>query len=200
MKTCCIPALYSIMILFLYWNVWVYFLQQLGVFYLAVARLLSGGERCAAASDLPAESVAAFVDWNICCTTRGGQEAGSGPLPTLIQTSLENLTRNKSTDRFDLVSGPVAFLTDQIVRKQRWYDTRCIFELYAVTVQDCRKRQQQIVKRAFCVYAQQHTGGIAFLGFLYKLWKFFFCVFTFSYKQLCEKCLQRVLKSETCIR
>lgn len=29
---------------------------------------------------------------------------------------------------------------------------------------------------------------------------FFFCVFTFSCKQLCEKCLQRVLKSEMCIR
>lgn len=61
----------------LYWNVWVYFLQQLGVFYLAVARLLSAGERCAAASDLPAESVAAFVDWNICWTTRGGRRRGA---------------------------------------------------------------------------------------------------------------------------
>lgn len=38
-----------------------------------------------------------------------GQEAGNDPLPTLIQTSLENLTRDKSTDLFDLASGPVVF-------------------------------------------------------------------------------------------
>lgn len=38
---------------------------------------------------------------------------------------------------------------------------------------------------------------------LYKSFGSFFCfvcVFTFSCKQLCEKCLQRVLKSEMCIR
>ncbi len=101
------------MILFYIETCWSTFLQQqLGVFLWAVVQLTSGAgpeKQITAASNLPAEPVAASRGLKHMLYKTGRGEAGEHPLLTLIQTSLENLTRDKSTNLFDLASGPVVF-------------------------------------------------------------------------------------------
>lgn len=134
---CCIPALYSIMILFCiemcgstsfcfcsssslvcfsglwFWSEW--WERNSSPRGGAGSR-----ERCTAASNLPAEPVAAFRGlkhmlyktrggWE---GSRGGQEAGNDPLPTLIQTSLGKTWRGTNP------------LTFPIWRQARWFSHR----------------------------------------------------------------------------
>lgn len=100
-----------------------------------------------------------FRGLNTCCTRRRAEEEEEE------EGDPDNGLHGTNPLSFSRFTG---FLTDQIVRTQRWDDTtRCIFELKTqLQYKTVRKRQKKIVKRAFCVHAQQHTGGIAFLGFL----------------------------------
>lgn len=76
-----------------------------------------GGKRCTAASNLPAEPVAAFRGLKHMLYksgrgggSRGGQGGGKRSTPnTDTRLHSQNLTRDKSTDLFDLASGPVVF-------------------------------------------------------------------------------------------
>lgn len=102
---------------------------------------------------------------------QGGQDeaGGNDPLPTPITDfTQKNLTRDKSTDLFDLGSGPVVFTqiksfghNDETTQQGAYLS---LTQLQYKTVG--KRHTKKIVKRAFCVHAQQHTGGIAFLGFL----------------------------------
>lgn len=228
---CCIPALYSIMILF--------YIEMCGSTFFAAAAawlVLAGcgsasctgwperrerhssprdgagsGERCTTASNLPAEPVAALRGLkHMLYTTRGGglgRRAGGGTrsTPTLIQTSLKNLTRDKSADLFDLPSGPVVFSqiksfghNDETTQQGAYLS---LTQLQYKTVRKRQKKTKQKCKKGLSVFTLNNTPEALHSWVFYKSFgSFFFCVFTFSCKQLCEKCLQWVLKSEMCIR
>lgn len=155
-----------------------------------------------------------LMDWNVCCIKTEGRSwgrAGGGKrsapntdnrLHTKIQTNKQKTWRGTNPLTFSIWPG--GFLTDQIVWTQRWDDTtRCIFELNAVTVQDCRKKTKKNCKKGFSVFMLNNTPEALHSWVLYKSFGSFFslCIlFTLSCKQLCEKCLQWVLKGEMCIR
>lgn len=104
-----------------------------------------GSEQCTAASILPAEPVAALLWTEIYAVQDEGRKTGNDPLLTMIQTSLTKTWRGTNPPTFFRFGvGPGGFLTDQIVWTQRWDNTkRCIFELNAVTVQDCQKKTKK---------------------------------------------------------
>lgn len=180
----------------LYWNVWVYFLQQLGVFYLAVARLLSAGERCAAASDLPAESVAAFVDWNNMLNNTGGRRRGAvhskhwyKPDEAQIHWPFWFGVRPGGFSHRSNRSETTMIRHKVHIWAIRSYSTR----LSEKTTTNCKKGflcSRSTTHRRHCIP-----------GFSIKaLEVVVFVVYLLLVVNNCEKCLQRVLKSETCIR
>lgn len=149
-----------------YWNVWV-------CFFAAAWCVLSGlwfgllhreawvmsttvhlGEGPGRGNDLPLlliyqhNLLLLSEDWNKCCSWRGGAERAGAGMRFTPNTDTD-FTRKPDEGQihwpfwFGVRHG--GFLTDQIVWTQRWDNTtRCIFELNAVTVQDCRKRQKKM--------------------------------------------------------
>lgn len=139
-------------------------------------------KRCDAAASLPAEPVAAFIleDWTH--AVRGG----TGP----------DRTGQDGTDPLSSFQfGVFFFLTDQIVETQRCDNTRCIFELKTqIQYKTVRKRQKKCKKGFLCSRSTTHRRH-CIPGFSIKALEVsLFVYFTFSCKQLCDKCLQRVLK------
>lgn len=163
-----------------------------------------------AASSLPAEPVAAFVDWNTCCTSclgvsygggGGGwvREAGGGAKTKTLhsQHGYTNLTQTPDGGQIHW-----SFCCCCPVCHQAWWFPSLIKSLghddetqqgaYLSLTQLQYKtvgNRQKHVKRAFCVHA--HTGGIAFLGFIYiyiYIWeKHFFCVYLLLAVNNCVK-------------
>lgn len=106
------------------------------------------GEQWNAASNLPAEPVAAFHGLkHMLFRDRGsrvGQEKGKRSTPKNDRDFTRKPDKGQIHWPFRLSIRPGGFHTDQIVWTQRWDNTRCIFELNAVTVQDCRKKTKKL--------------------------------------------------------
>lgn len=125
-----------------------------------------------------------FVDWNTCCTSWVGVKGDrwqDDALPTLLQTSLEKPDEGQIHWLVSvLMPGPSGFLKGQVVWTQRWDDTtRCIFELNAVTVQDCRTDKKKTCKKGFlcsCSRRRHCFPGFYIYIHMYiiKLWKILF--------------------------
>lgn len=148
-----------------------------------------------------------LLDWNICCTrqrggSRGGKEAGNDPLPTLIQTSLENLTRDRSTDLFDLASGPVVFSQiKSFGHNDETTQQGAYLSLTQLQYKTVGKRQHKKCKKGFlCSRSTTHRRH-CIPGFSIKALEVSFFVYLLLAVNNCvKKCLQQVLKSEMCIR
>lgn len=130
-------------------------------------------------------------------SVRAGGRAKSTPQQHRKQTSLENLMRNKSSDLFAVFFTQIkSFGHDELTSQQGAY-----LSLTQLQYKTVGKRQKNCKKGFLCSRSTTHRRH-CIPGFYIKALEvsFFVCVFTFSCKQLCEKCLQPVLKSEMCIR
>lgn len=137
-----------------------------------------GGGQCTTASNLPAEPVAAFfrgLKHMLYKMGRGGREGRRlGPtIHSQHRLHWKTWRRTNPLTFCDLASGLVVFSqiksfghNDETTQQGAYLS---LTQLQYKTVrkrQKRKKKQKKIVKRAFCVHAQQHTGGIAFLGFI----------------------------------